>query len=67
MKPGTGPAGGRVLFEFRPLGGQVRIAALDERTGLEVVAIAPASATREQMQQLAAAKLRRALNREAGR
>lgn len=56
--------GGRILFEFIEMGGQVRIAAIDEDTGLEVVTVAPKSATRQQMQQLASAKLRRAL-REA--
>ncbi len=65
MKPAGPSKSGRILFEFVELGGQVRIAAIDERTGVEVVAVAPAGSTRQQMQQLAAAKLRRQLARDA--
>jgi hypothetical protein len=54
-------ASGRVLFEFIQAGGQMRIAAIDEATGIEVVVIAPLSATQRQMEQLAMAKLRRRL------
>ena len=52
---------GRVLFEFAPLGQQMRVAAIDEATGIEVVLIAPLKASRHQMQQQALAKLRRRL------
>ncbi len=52
---------GHVFFEFIPLGQQMRVAAIDEATGTEVVVIAPLAATRLQMQQLALAKLRRKL------
>lgn len=62
-RPARPPQSGRILFEFIELAGQVRIAAIDERTGIEVVAVAPAGATRQQMQQLATAKLRRRLAR----
>jgi len=55
---------GRVLFEFRPLGQQMRVAAIDEATGTEVVVIAPLTATPYQMQQLALGKLRRKLGQE---
>jgi hypothetical protein len=48
-----------VLFEFTQLGHQVRVAAIDAATSIEVVVIAPASATPLQMQSLALAKLRR--------
>lgn len=61
------PHTGRILFEFTELGGQVRIAAIDEQTGLEVVTLAPAGSTRQQMQQLAVAKLRRQLARGGNR
>ncbi len=43
----------------------MRVAAIDEATGVEVVAIAPLSATPQQMQQLALGKLRRKLAAEA--
>ena len=48
-----------VYFEFTQVGGQMRVAAIDGKTGIEVVVIAPVSATQQQMQQLALAKLRR--------
>ncbi|MDC9825999.1 serine hydroxymethyltransferase [Devosia sp. ZB163] len=55
---------GRVFFEFAQLGQQMRVAAIDEATGTEVVVIAPLTATPHQMQQLALAKLRRRLGTE---
>lgn len=57
---GQSPAG-RVLFEFVQVGQQMRVAAIDEVTGIEVVLIAPLMATQPQMQQLALAKLKRRL------
>lgn len=58
---GSDKPSGQVFFEFTQLGGQMRIAALDEATGIEVVVIAPLTATRLQMQSLGLAKLRRRL------
>ena len=49
---------GQVLFEFIPIGAQVRVAAIDEATGIEIIVLAPASATPYQMQQLALARLK---------
>ncbi|HEV7274964.1 MAG TPA: serine hydroxymethyltransferase [Devosiaceae bacterium] len=56
-----GGRSGEVLFEFTQLGHQMRVAAIDAATSLEVVVIAPLTATRLQMQNLALAKLRRRL------
>ena len=42
----------------------MRVAAIDEATGTEVVVIAPLSATQFQMQSLALAKLKRRLGGE---
>jgi len=56
---------GDILFEFVQMGQQMRVAAIDEATGTEVVVITPVNATRLQMQRLATAKLRRKL--EQGR
>ena len=56
---------GRVLFEFVQLGQQMRVAAIDEATGTEVVVIAPLNAARGHMEQLALAKLRRRLAADA--
>jgi len=50
-----------VLFEFTQVGQQMRVSAIDADTLTEVIVIAPASATRYQMQSLAMAKLKRKL------
>ena len=55
------PPRGEVYYEFTQLGGQMRVAAIDGATGIEVVLIAPLSATQHQMQALALAKLKRRL------
>lgn len=57
--------GREVLFEFRKAGPQIRVAAIDVQTGIEVVAIAPVSATEAQMKNLALAKLRRRIEMDA--
>jgi hypothetical protein len=56
-----GKGSGEVFFEFTQLGGQMRVAAIDAATSTEVVIIAPLTATRIQMQNIALAKLRRRL------
>jgi len=53
-----------VLFEFTQVGQQMRVSAIDADTKVEVVLIAPLSATRYQMQALAMAKLKRKLESE---
>jgi hypothetical protein len=53
-----------VLFEFTAIGQQMRVAAIDPVTAIEVVVIAPLSATRHQMQTIAIAKLKRRLAQE---
>ena len=55
----SGP--GEVFFEFKQIGGQMRAAAIDSSSGVEVVVIAPVTATQVQMQNLALAKLKRRL------
>ncbi|RYE11285.1 MAG: serine hydroxymethyltransferase [Hyphomicrobiales bacterium] len=52
---------GQVYFEFTQLGPQMRVAAIDGATGIEVIVIAPLTATQSQMQNLALAKLKRRL------
>lgn len=56
-----GSSPGNVLFEFSPIGGQMRVVAIDEASGIEVVLIAPLRASKHHMQTLALAKLRRRL------
>ena len=63
-KPPSGPSSSdrsEVLFEFTQLGGQMRVAAIDGRTGIEVIVITPVTASQVQMQNLALAKLKRRL------
>lgn len=62
----SGPANSsrEVLYEFRPAGQQYRVAAIDVETGIEVVVIAPITATQTQMKSLALAKLNRRLAQE---
>jgi hypothetical protein len=52
---------GEVFFEFRQVGSQMRVAAIDGKTGTEVIVIAPLTATQTQMQNIALAKLKRRL------
>ena len=54
-----------ILFEFTQIGGQMRVAAIDGRTGVEVIIVAPLTASRIQMQNVARAKLRRRLEQGA--
>jgi hypothetical protein len=70
MSPGEGSRGGvppktNVFFEFTQIGPQMRVAAIDEATGTEVIVIAPVTATQVQMQNLALAKLRRRLSQQS--
>lgn len=54
-----------VLLEFVELDGQVRVAALDPKTGIEVAIIGPATASPAALSRAAADKLRYVLNRRA--
>lgn len=57
---------GEVLFEFRPVGAVVRVAAIDPKSGVEVTVMGPAGASQADLQRLALAKLKarlRATNR----
>jgi hypothetical protein len=55
------PVPGQVYFEFTQIGGQMRVAAIDAATGIEVIVITPVTASQIQMQNLAMAKLKRRL------
>ena len=63
MGPNRGGQGssGEVFFEFTQLGQQMRVAAIDAATSTEVVIIAPLTASRLQVQNIALAKLKRKL------
>jgi hypothetical protein len=56
-----------VYFEFTVVGAAVRVSAIDSVTGIEVVTMGPASASQADLQQLALAKLKARLAREASR
>jgi hypothetical protein len=55
-----------VYFEFTQIGSSVRVAAIDAATGIEVTVVGPATAAPSHLQQLALAKLRMRIAREAG-
>ena len=55
-----------VYFEFTAIGGAVKVAAIDAVTGIEVTIMGPASAAQADLEQLALAKLKARLAREAG-
>ena len=57
---------GEVIVEMRPVGGVVRVAAVDVATGTEVVVMGPASASQQTLEQVAIAKLRRKLATDRG-
>lgn len=56
-----------ILFEFTKIGQQMRVAAIHVATNTEVIAITPANATRQQMQQLALGKLKRRMAQDAAK
>jgi len=59
------PHSGEVYFEFTSIGRQVRVAAVDGATGLEVVVMGPATATQHQLETLALRKLQMRLRQGA--
>ncbi len=66
MADGNEPTG-EILFEFTRVGTQMRVAAIDAATGIEVITVAPVSASRRHMQQVATAKLRRRMQQRETR
>jgi len=55
-----------IIFEFTPVGGSVRVTAVDVDTGMEVVIVGPASASQSDLQRVAVQKLHYRLTQEAG-
>jgi hypothetical protein len=66
MPQSGGDGKGEVLFEFVRLGGQLRVSAIDAASGVEVIIVAPLSAPRSQIEQIALAKLRRKMANAGG-
>lgn len=67
MSSGGKEPSGEILFEFTKVGTYMRVAAIDPASGIEVVTVAPVSASRQHMQQVAAAKLRRRMRQRESR
>jgi len=65
MTSGTADAVGRqVYFEFMPMGGSMRVTAIDSLTAIEVVILAPVATPRADLERLALRKLKNRLDRE---
>ena len=64
--PDKRPDQGEVIVEMRPVGSVVRVAAVDVKTGTEVIVFGPATASQRALEELAVAKLRRRLSTDRG-
>ncbi len=53
---------GEVYLEYRPVGTQVRVTAIDATTGIEVVVFGPAKAAEEDLKRIAIRKLKRRIS-----
>ncbi|GAB4512098.1 MAG: hypothetical protein Tsb0019_08310 [Roseibium sp.] len=59
------PRPGEIYIEFRQVGQQVKVVAIDAATGIEVSIFGPASTSQGDLQRLAVRKLKRRLEQEA--
>jgi len=57
---------GEVIIEMRPVGSVVRVAAVDVKSGTEVIVFGPVTASQRALEELAIAKLRRRLSTDRG-
>ncbi len=53
------PRPGEIYLEFRPVGKQVQVTAIDAATGIEVSTFGPVSASQEDLKRVAVRKLKR--------
>lgn len=53
-----------VIFEFQPIGGSVKVSAVDAATGIEVSIVGPAHAPSKELQRIALQKLQLRLKRD---
>lgn len=60
------PRRGDIYLEFFALGGQVKVSAIDAATGIEVSIFGPLDTTRDELERIVIAKLRRRIERETG-
>ena len=66
--PGTGASGdqprpGEIYVQFQPVGQAVKVIAVDAATGMEVVVMGPATASRADLQNVAVRKLKAQLSK----
>jgi hypothetical protein len=66
--PPAKPGGSReIIFEFTPIGGSVKVTAIDVLTGIEVAVVGPASPTsHRELERIALQKLMHRIEREGG-
>jgi len=57
---------GEVYFEFHQIGRAMKVSAVDAASGIEVVIMGPASATQNDLQNIALRKLKVRMEREQG-
>jgi len=60
------PRPGEVYLEYRPVGKQVQVNAIDAATGIEVSVFGPASASQEDLKRIAVRKLQRRIEQVKG-
>ncbi len=59
------PSSGEIYLEFRPVGQQVRVTAIDAATGIEVVVFGPKSTSQQDLKRIAIRKLQRRIEQKA--
>lgn len=59
------PRPGEIYLEFRAIGQQVKVTAIDAATGIEVSTFGPKSVAQEDLKRVAVRKLQRRLEKEA--
>ncbi len=58
------PNSGEIYLEFRSIGRQVQVIAMDAATGIEVSAFVPSSASQTDLKRIAIRKLQRRIEQE---
>ncbi|WP_269582758.1 DUF6898 family protein [Roseibium sp. Sym1] len=61
------PRPGEIYLEFRQVGQQVQVVAIDAATGIEVSMFGPKSVSQEELKRLAVRKLKRRIEMERSR
>jgi hypothetical protein len=66
--PGKNGGSREVIFEFTPIGGSVKVTAIDVASGIEVAVVGPAAASSQrELERIALQKLLQRLEREGGK